>query len=77
MDTYKILRNKILVYKTISLFVHIKETINCEICLDDLVKEEAKEALYGHISNSSIPYSDFKHCMMNNEARVRIVSIVL
>jgi hypothetical protein len=33
-----------------------------------LVKEEAKEALYGHISNSSIPYSDFKHCMMNIEA---------
>ena len=28
--------------------------------------------MYGHISNWSIPYSDFMHCMMNNEERVRV-----
>jgi len=28
LDTYNILRNKTLVYKTIRLYVHIKETLN-------------------------------------------------
>ena len=47
-----------------------------ETCLSDSVKEEANDALYGHISNWSIPYSDFMHCIMNNEERVRVASII-
>jgi hypothetical protein len=43
-----------------------------ETCLDDSVKD----ALYVHTSNCSILYSDFMHCMMNNEERVRVASII-
>jgi hypothetical protein len=46
-----------------------------ETCLDDSVKGKAKDALHGHISNSSIPYSDCNHGMMNNEERVRTYAV--
>ena len=69
-------RSKINLSKYICLNSRAAVKSVSETCLDDSIKEEAKDALYGHTSNCSILYSDFMHCMMNNEERVRVASII-
>ena len=44
--------------------------------LDDSVNEEAKDALYDHVSNCSFPYTDCKHFMVINEENVRVIPII-